>query len=323
MKQQRTRSAFSILALIGLVSLCACADPSQATEDAPSATASDSAAAALSSPNQDRPEVEVNEKAQALVPEKIAADGKLSVVTAPGAAPLSFYATDNSTPVGNDADLAAALADALGLELELVPVSWADWPLGIESGKYEAAISNVTVTEERKKKFDFATYREDLLGFYADKDSKIGPISKAEDVAGLKIIVGSGTNQEKILVDWDKANQAKGLEPVDFQYYDDDSASTLALLSGRADASFGPNATGAYKQATTGELKQIGSFPGGWPDTAQVAVTTKKGSGLAEAAEVALDGLMDSGAYSQILDKWGLGDEGITDSRLNPDGLAG
>ncbi|MBF6672950.1 transporter substrate-binding domain-containing protein [Glutamicibacter sp. FBE19] len=323
MKQQRTRSAFSIVALIGLVSLCACADPSQATEDAPSATASDSAAAALSSPNQDRPEVEVNVKAQALVPEKIAADGKLSVVTAPGAAPLSFYATDNSTPVGNDADLAAALADALGLELELVPVSWADWPLGIESGKYEAAISNVTVTEERKKKFDFATYREDLLGFYADKDSKIGPISKAEDVAGLKIIVGSGTNQEKILVDWDKANRAKGLKPVDFQYYDDDSASTLALLSGRADASFGPNATGAYKQATTGELKQIGSFPGGWPDTAQVAVTTKKGSGLAEATEVALDGLMDSGAYSQILDKWGLGEEGITDSRLNPDGLAG
>ncbi|MGQ3383867.1 transporter substrate-binding domain-containing protein [Glutamicibacter sp. TV12E] len=323
MKQQRTRNAFSIVALIGLVSLSACADPSQATEDALSATASDSAVAALSSPNQERPEVEVNKKAQALVPEKIAADGKLSVVTAPGAAPLSFYATDNSTPVGNDADLAAALADALGLELDLIPVSWADWPLGIESGKYEAAISNVTVTEERKKKFDFATYREDLLGFYADKDSKIGPISKAEDVAGLKIIVGSGTNQEKILVDWDKANQSKGLKPVDFQYYDDDSASTLALLSGRADASFGPNATGAYKQATTGELKQIGSFPGGWPDTAQVAVTTKKGNGLAGAAEVALDGLIDSGAYSQILDKWGLGEEGITDSRLNPDGLAG
>ncbi|WP_396268499.1 transporter substrate-binding domain-containing protein [Glutamicibacter sp. M10] len=86
-----------------------------------------------------------------MVPEKISADGKLTIVTAPSSAPLSFYATDNTTPIGNDADLAAALADALGLELELVPVSWADWPLGIESAKYEAAISNVTVTEERKR----------------------------------------------------------------------------------------------------------------------------------------------------------------------------
>lgn len=322
MTSTNSRRAFTALTLVGLLALSACADPSQATEESPTQATTDAKTAALSSPNQERPEVAVNQEAKKLVPEKIAADGKLTVVTAPGAAPLSFYATDNTTPVGNDADLAAALADSLGLELELVPVSWADWPLGVESGKYEAAISNVTVTEERKKKFDFATYREDLLGFYADKDSKIGPIEKAEDVAGLKIIVGSGTNQEKILVDWDKANQAKGLKPVDFQYYDDDSASTLALLSGRADASFGPNSIGAYKQATAGELKQIGSFPGGWPDTAQVAVTTKKGNGLAEAAEVAIDGLIASGAYQQILDKWGLSEEGITDSRLNPPGLA-
>ncbi|MGP9529108.1 ABC transporter substrate-binding protein [Glutamicibacter sp. AOP5-A2-18] len=323
MKLHKSRYAFTTLALIGLVSLSACADPSEAKENTESQAPTNAADAALSSPQQERPDVAVNKKAQKVVPEKISADGKLTIVTAPSSAPLSFYATDNTTPIGNDADLAAALADALGLELELVPVSWADWPLGIESAKYEAAISNVTVTEERKKKFDFATYREDLLGFYADKDSDIGPIKKAEDVAGLKIIVGSGTNQEKILVEWDKANQAKGLKPVDFQYYDDDSASTLALLSGRADASFGPNASGAYKQATAGEVKQIGSFPGGWPDTAQVAVTTKKGSGLAEAAEVAIDGLIKSGAYKQILDKWGLSEEGITDSRLNPPGLAG
>ncbi|WP_159612132.1 transporter substrate-binding domain-containing protein [Glutamicibacter sp. JC586] len=322
MKTQKTRYTFTALALVGLVSLSACADPSQAKESKESQAPTDAATAALSSPDQERPKVAVNKKAEKLVPEKIAADGKLTVVTAPGSAPLSFYATDNTTPVGNDADLAAALADALGLELELVPVSWADWPLGIESSKYEAAISNVTVTEERKKKFDFATYREDLLGFYADKDSKISSIKKADDVAGLKIIVGSGTNQEKILVDWDKANQAKGLKPVDFQYYDDDSASTLALLSGRADASFGPNASGAYKVATADELKQVGSFPGGWPDTAQVAVTTKKGNGLAKAAEVAIDGLIESGAYEQILDKWGLSEEGITDSKLNPPGLA-
>jgi len=318
--KHRTLIAAPLL-LLAALGFTGCADPSQAGQN-PEAAASKSSDP-LHSPQQQRPEVQVNKAAQKLLPEDIAADGKLSVVTAPHSAPLSFYATDNTTPIGNDADIAAAVAQSLGLELDLVPVSWADWPLGIESGKYEAAISNVTVTEERKKKFDFATYREDLLGFYTAADSKVGQINKAEDVAGLSIIVGSGTNQEKVLLDWDKQNQARGLKPVDFQYYDDDSASTLALLSHRADASFGPNATGAYKASSTGELKLLGTFPGGWPDTAQVAVTTKKGNDLAPAVQEAINGLIDSGAYEKILDKWGLSDEGIDKSQLNPPGLKG
>ena len=68
-------------------------------------------------------------------------------------------------------------------------------------------------------------------------------------MAGLKIAVGSGTNQEKILLEWDKQNQAEGLKPVDVQYYQNDSDTTLALQSGRIDLSFGPNATAAYKAA--------------------------------------------------------------------------
>ncbi|OAE03344.1 hypothetical protein A6A22_19440 [Arthrobacter sp. OY3WO11] len=54
----------------------------------------------------------------------------------------------------------------------------------------------------------------------------------------------SGTDQEAILVR-DVENRKNGLQPVEFQYYDDDSASTLALQSGRADLTFGPNAAAA------------------------------------------------------------------------------
>lgn len=37
---------------------------------------------------------------------------------------------------------------------ELAPVARADWPAGVASGKYDTAIHNITVTEERKEKFD-------------------------------------------------------------------------------------------------------------------------------------------------------------------------
>ena len=74
------------------------------------------------------------------------------------------------------------IADGLGLEYNLVAVNWADWPLGIQSGKYDLIASNVTVTEERKELYDFASYRQDLLGFYVNANSDIESIEGAEDI---------------------------------------------------------------------------------------------------------------------------------------------
>lgn len=91
--------------------------------------------------------------------------------------PLTVFADDNKTLIGSEADIARLVADSLGLELNVVPTSWEDWPLGVASGKYDAAISNITVTKERKEKFDFATYRKDSLGFYVKSTS---PIKKLE-----------------------------------------------------------------------------------------------------------------------------------------------
>lgn len=305
-----------------LLGLAGCSDPVAEAEEtsAPSASASGSSAFDLS-PDQDRISSEVSPEAAALVPEAVKEDGKLTVATSAYVPPLTAFATDNTTLIGNEPDIASALADALGLELELVNSAWADWPLGLESGKYEAVISNVTVTEERKEKFDFATYRNDELGFYAAADSDIAEVEEAADVAGRSIIVGSGTNQEAILLAWDEENRKNGLEPVDFQYYDDDSVSSLAVQTGRADLTFGPNATGAYKAATAGDTKLVGLVNGGWPLKAQIAVTTDRGNGLAEAARAGIDHLIDNGTYAGVLERWGLDEEAVERSELNPAGL--
>ncbi|WP_285243911.1 ABC transporter substrate-binding protein [Pseudarthrobacter sp. fls2-241-R2A-127] len=305
-----------------MLGLAACSDPGASAATAPSSSTASAAGRTFNlSPQQDRFPVAKDAAAAALVPEAIKADGKLTVVTTGGAAPLSLFATDNKTLIGSEVDIAYAVGGALGLDVEVLPVAWADWPLGIESSKYEAVLSNVTVTEARKEKFDFATYRNDLLGFYAKSDSDIGEVKEAKDVAGKRIIVGSGTNQEAILVRWDEENKKNGLAPVQFQYYDDDSASSLALQSGRADLTFGPNAAAAYKAAQDGKTKQVGTLNGGWPLTAQIAFTTKKGNGLAVAAQAALNHLIDDGTYAKILDRWGLSSEAVQKSELNPAGL--
>ena len=161
------------LAISSLLALAACSDPGATAATAPSSASAATAGGKTFNltPEQNRVKVTVDAAAAALVPEAIKADGKLTVVTTGGTAPLSLFATDNKTLIGSEVDIAYAVGETLGLEVEVLPVAWADWPLGVESGKYEAVLSNVTVTEARKEKFDFATYRNDLLGFYAKTDS--------------------------------------------------------------------------------------------------------------------------------------------------------
>ncbi|GAA3599759.1 ABC transporter substrate-binding protein [Klugiella xanthotipulae] len=251
-----------------------------------------------------------------------ATPGVLTVVHSPYVAPLGFYAEDdNSTLLGSEADFGQLIADGLGLDYKPEAAAWADWPLGLQSGKYDLITSNVTVTEERKDLFDFATYRDDILGFYVRSDSDITSIKEAKDVAGLSIVVGSGTNQEKILLAWNEENVSAGLDPVDLQYYEDDAAATLAVQSGRVDATFGPNATAAYKAAVDGRTKLVGLKNGGYPDTAQIAAGTAKGNGLIEAVNIVLNSAIENGQYTAILDRWGLQAEAISTSEVNPAGL--
>lgn len=248
--------------------------------------------------------------------------GKLTVAVTAFEAPLAFLAEDdNQTLLGVEPDIAQLVADGLGLELAAENVSWADWPLGVESGKYDAVISNVTVTEERKDLYDFAIHRNDELAFQVSADSEISAIAEPADVAGLKVVVGSGTNQEKILLDWFAQNAEAGLPAGEPVYYDDNAAGQLALASGRVDAVLGPHPTAAFSAAVGGESKVVGTLNGGFPENAQIGVATAKGNGLIEPVSVALNAAIADGAYAEALDRWDLSAEAVEASLINPPGL--
>lgn len=287
------------------------------------ATASHAAEFDLSPEQPGRLKADPNEAAIAAIPAdyKFAADGKFTVAVSPWDPPIATYATDNQALVGFDPDLASLVADSLGLELNLVATAWADWPLGVSSGKFDAVFSNVTVTEERKEKFDFSSYRQDVLGFYVRNDSPIQSITEPKDIAGLKVITGAGTNQEKIILEWDRLNKEAGLAPIEVQYYDDSAASTLAIQSGRADVEFNPNPTLSYSSAVTGDTRLVGVQSGGWPVKAEIAATTRKGSGIADAITIAINGLIENGLYAQSLERWNIAAEAVETSQTNPPGL--
>jgi polar amino acid transport system substrate-binding protein len=251
---------------------------------------------------------------------RIIAQDTFTVAVAPFAAPLATYATDAGTIIGSDPDYAQLLADALGLKLILVPVAWPNRPLGLTSGKYDAVISNVGVTEQRKQKFDFTTYRLGLHGFYVATTSLIRSIRAPKDIAGLRIITGSGTIQERILLEWNQQNVAQHLKPAELQFFDYLSSAELALQSGRAEAIFNPHAPLSYLASTQGKIRLAGTLNAGWPLKADVAVASRKDGGLAAALTEATNGLIADGQYKAALTRWGLEDEAIQRSETNPSG---
>lgn len=323
---RRSRLAAAALTLPLVALLAACASGAQADAEPGGDLEAAAEAAGLevdTSADQDRVRTTESAEAVALLPEAYRDTETLTVAVSAYVAPLAFLADDEKTPIGNETDIAQLVADALGKDLELEVKAWADWPLALQSGDVDAVISNVTVTEERKELYDFSSYRTDQLGWLVKADNEeITEIDEPADVAGLTVAVGSGTNQEKILLAWDEENQAAGLEPATIEYFENDGDTILALQSGRIDASFGPNATAAYKaKVSPQDFRVVGTLNGGWPATAQIAVATLKGNDLAPAVTAALNHAIEDGTYTEVLERWGLDGESIPTSETNPPGL--
>ncbi|MEV4991166.1 transporter substrate-binding domain-containing protein [Pseudarthrobacter sp. LMD1-1-1.1] len=305
-------------ALLGAAALAGCADPGASAAGNPSGGAQTTAArngvVYNTSPDQQRIRAEKDAALAAKVPELIGRDGKLTVATTAGSIPLSFHATDDKTPIGSELDIAQLVADKLGLELDVQVTSWENWPLKTQSGDFEAVFSNVGVNKDRVKLFDFASYRAAYMGFEAKKSSTYD-IKGADDISGLKISVGSGTNQEKILLAWNKELEAKGKAPATLQYYSSDADTILALSSGRTDLNIAPYPSTVYRENTRDDLKVVGKVNAGWPSETLVAATTLRGNGLAPVISEALNEVIQDGSYGKVLERWGLSEEALPESK--------
>ncbi|MFD9257244.1 MULTISPECIES: ABC transporter substrate-binding protein [unclassified Streptomyces] len=272
--------------------------------------------------------VPVVESLRAQLPAEVRERGELVVgvgALPAGFPPLAYVGTDQKTLTGAEPDLGRLVAATLGLKPVVKNSTWENLFVGIDSGKVDVAFTNVTVTEERKKKYDFASYRQDNLAFETLKDNPWNFGGDYRNLAGRTVAVGSGTNQEKILLEWQKKLQAEGKD-ITVKYFPDANSTYLALSGKKIDVSFGPNPAIAYHitQTASGSspTRNAGSFSGaGESLQGLIAATAKKGSGLAEPVAGAINHLIKNGQYGQLLAAWNLSNEAVTTSEVNPPGL--
>ena len=91
-----------------------------------------------------------------------AAGGKLIMVTNAEFPPYEYH--EGGEIVGIDADIARAIADELGMELEIEDIAFDSIITEMTSGKADFAMAGMTVYEKRKQSVDFAdTYAKACL----------------------------------------------------------------------------------------------------------------------------------------------------------------
>lgn len=319
-----TRRAVAAVGLLApLEALAACADPASSTTTTARA-ASDGGGSdgggsdgggIDTSANLDRIRTTKDETVAAKLPAEIADRGSLIVGTGTGGAPpLVFLADDNKTTVGTEPDLAQLVADKLGLDLDLRYTSWDDWPLKLGAGEYDAVHFNVGITPERLEKFDFAPYRSAFIAFLVPADSGLD-LTDHTAISGLAVAVAAGTTQERVLTDWNAELTAAGKKPAEVKHYSQEADVLLALGSGRVDAYLEQSPTAAYTASQRDDFVVAGRFSEGWPDETLIAATLPRGSGLVDAYAAAIEAVITDGTYAQVLDRWGLADEALTESR--------
>lgn len=154
-----------------------------------------------------------------------AAGGVLVMATNAEFPPYEYHEGDSI--VGIDAEIAAAIAEQLGMELEIEDVAFDSIIPEITSGKADMGLAGMTVTEDRKMSVDFSdTYAKASQMIIVKEDSDIaGP----DDLKGVIIGVQLGTTGDLYASDLES-------EGTQVERYNKGFEAVQALTQGKIDA---------------------------------------------------------------------------------------
>jgi polar amino acid transport system substrate-binding protein len=252
-------------------------------------------------------------EAAALLPADAKSKGTLTVATGEGYPPFEFYAADNKTLQGVDPELITAVAQSLGLQPDLKVLKFDGVIPGLQGGRYDVAAIAMGITPARNKVVDFVSYFQGGTSIMYPKGNPLG--LTLDTMCGHTIAVQQGTiYATDYLPTFIKACTDGGKPTINVSTYPDQPAATLAVSSGRADATIGDFGPFAYvAQQSNGKFEVLDANY----SPAPYGIAMPHGSALAPAVEKALDALVADGTYAKTLDKWGVSAGAIKDPAVS------
>jgi len=220
MKTDQKRVLYIVVSMLLLLALAACGG----------AGAGDSGAEAAPSQN-------------AL--DRIVSEGTIKIAI-PQDTPLFGTESADGSYEGYDVEVAQMLAQDLGVEVELVPVTSKNRIPFLTSGKADLVISSMGVKPERALAIDFSNaYAPFFWAVYGAKDLDV---STVEDAAAYKVGATLGTLEEIAFSD-------AAVEGTEIMRFDDQATTVQAYLTGQVDLIVTGNAIAAEMIKNNPDMK--------------------------------------------------------------------
>ena len=225
---------------------------------------------------------------------------------------FSFQDTLTGEYTGLEDSLAEMIAEHLGVDVEFTTVTAATRGELLDSGDIDCVLATFTITEERKKSWDFSTpYYTDYVSVLVEDASGIKELADLKD----KVVgVSSGSTSARALVqamidagvldganfDADTFNADTWKEGISFRQYDDYPAISTALSAGEVDGfCVDKSILAIYK--TEGRSYIDAEF-----SPQEYGIATKKGSGFSALCDELVTGWLADGTVDQLIKDNGL-----------------
>ena len=207
--------------------------------------------------------------------------------------PFSFQGDDGKL-TGFEVEFAQELAQHLGVKADLKPTKWDGMLASLDSKRIDVVINQVTISDVRKKKYDFSTpYTVSGIQALVKKGNE-DTIKTAADLKGKKVGVGLGTNYEE----WLRQN----VPGVDIRTYDDDPTKYQDLRVGRINAILVDRLAALDLVKKTNNTLAVAGEP--FSRQASGVALRKGNEDLLKAVDDAIAKMKQDGSLEKLSQKW-------------------
>ncbi|HCT90801.1 MAG TPA: ABC transporter substrate-binding protein [Lachnospiraceae bacterium] len=222
-------------------------------------------------------------------------DGVLTMGTNAYFPPYEYYEGEEVT--GIDVEIARAIADKLGLTLEVEDMDFDAIITAVQGGKVDMGLAGMTVTPDRQENVNFSdSYATGVQVVIVKEDSEIATPDDLAD--GKKIGVQLGTTGDTYASDTPE-NGGYGEENV--EKYSKGADAVMALVQGKVDAVIIDNEPAKSFVESNEGLKILETE---YVNEDYAAAISKDNDGLLDAVNGALSELKADGTIQSILDKY-------------------
>lgn len=239
--------------------------------------------------------VSVAASAETLV-EKIKAKGKMVVGTEAQYSPYEFKDL-NANFVGCDMWLAKQIADAMGVELEIVDMKFDGIIPAVQAGQVDIGIAAFTRTPERAEVIDYSNLYETSAQLLIVKAGNAETYATKEALAGLKVGAQKGTIQSQLIL--------SALPESELFELDKYPALGLEVQNGNIAGLVVDAAVGEALVATSNGALEVSSFHFSAEEASfgKAAVMAKGNEDLVAVVNEVIDRVVADGSYKQAYDE--------------------